>query len=127
MTFREHFPTFFRNARIAAVVTVIVYCVLATVFSVGVSSDRENCVTQNAGRTSNYTNARSTASENRELARQEHDPEIAAIYRRIAARQDVRADGILSTSAQTGHQVSSDQPAIDCAAAYPQVLPWFSQ
>lgn len=126
MTFRERHPELTHHALHLVVASVAIYCLLAAVLASGVRSDRVGCLVTNVSRDSNYDNARATAAENRELNGQEHDPEIAAIYARIAARQDERVDGILSTAASTGHQIASDKPIIDCNAAYPQLLPWFS-
>ena len=72
------------------------------------------CISGNASRLVLHANYVGDAAMYRELAGQEHDPEISSIYRRAAIRKEQAADSVLAAARQRGTLIDPNQPVIPC-------------
>lgn len=80
---------------------------------IGESQDAA-CLTGNSARLSQFSEANRDAAEARELAGQEHDPEISAIWKRRAVRKEELAESILASAKLRGDLLDPNQPIVDC-------------
>lgn len=61
------------------------------------------------------------AEDARALAGQEHDPEIAEIWRRRARLKQERADAMIAATIRSGAQLGPELPTVNCEQLIPAV------
>jgi hypothetical protein len=82
------------------------------------------CSSGNSNRQSDYDAAEGDAADALYFATQEHDPEIAAGWRRRYARKTIEARRIVVAAKATGAQSAPGHPTINCEQRYPPASWW---
>lgn len=72
------------------------------------------CLAGNASRLGQFDLAEDNEAMYRELEGQEHDPEIADIYRRAALRKEKAAESVLAAARQRGELLDPNSPVVQC-------------
>lgn len=82
------------------------------------------CTSGNANRQSDYDNAIGDAADALYFSTQEHDPEIAAGWKRRYVRKTDEAENVVAAAEATGAQSAPGQVTVICEQRYPAPSWW---